>query len=104
MGIKSFSKIFEGKEIKLSSLKDSTISIDASVIAYQAALGIKNINALTDSDGNPTIHINVVISKCINFKKNNIKQLWIFDYHEKGYVNPFKKLEVDRRNAAKKKC
>ena len=70
MGIKNFSKIFEGKEIKMKDIKDLNIIVDASVIAYQSALCMKNINELTDADGNPTIHINVVIAKCLNFYKS----------------------------------
>jgi hypothetical protein len=104
MGIQNFSKIFEGKEIKYSSLKDLTAAVDASVIAYQAALGMKNINALTDGDGNPTIHINVVVAKCLNFKKYKMDQAWVFDYHEKGYVNPAKLLETEKRKNVRDKA
>lgn len=104
MGVKSFSKIFEGKEVNMKDLKNRNIIVDASVIAYQASLGIKNNKALTDSEGNPTIHINVVIAKCLNFRKHKMKQLWIFDYHEKGYVNPMKESEVKKRNAIKEKA
>ena len=107
MGIKSFSQIFNSTEVKLKDLKNLTAAVDASIIAYQSSLGIKNINGLTDGDGNPTIHINVVIAKCVNFQKNKIGQRWVFDYHEKGYINPDKTLEVEKRNkrkdAAKKK-
>ena len=104
MGVKSFSKIFEGKEVNMKDLKNRNIIVDASVIAYQASLGIKNNKTLTDSEGNPTIHINVVIAKCLNFRKHKMKQLWIFDYHEKGYVNPMKESEVKKRNAIKEKA
>lgn len=101
MGIKNFSKIFEGKEIKMKDIKDLNIIVDASVIAYQSALCMKNINALTDADGNPTIHINVVIAKCLNFYKYSKDQMWVFDYHEKGYVNPAKTYELDKRKKIK---
>ena len=101
MGIHSFSKTFTGREIKFRNLKHLTVVVDASVIAYQSALGIKNINTLTDGDGNPTIHINVVIAKCLNFKKHKADQLWVFDFHEKGYINPSKIFETDRRKKIK---
>jgi 5'-3' exonuclease len=101
MGILSFSKIFLGREIKFKDLKNLTCAVDASIIAYQSVLGMKNINALTDGDGNPTIHINVVIAKCLNFKKCGINQVWVFDYHEKGYVNPSKIFEIEKRKKVK---
>ena len=71
MGVKNFSKIFAGVEVKFAQLKNTSVAIDASILAYQSALCLRNISALTDADGNSTIHINVIISKCINFKKNN---------------------------------
>jgi len=104
MGIKNFSKIFAGREIKFKDIKGFSIIIDASVIAYQSALGMKNINALTDGDGNPTIHINVVIAKCLNFQKHGINQCWVFDFHEKGYSNPLKAFELERRKKIKDKA
>ena len=104
MGIKNFSKIFNAKSVKLTDIKNSNIVVDASVIIYQASLGIKNINTLTDSDGNSTIHINVVIAKCLNFYKYGAKQAWVFDYHEKGYVNPAKIYEIEKRKKIKDKA
>jgi 5'-3' exonuclease len=102
MGIKSFSKIFAGKEVRFKDFKNSKIAIDASIIMYQAALGMRNINALTDANGKPTIHINVVIAKCLNFQKHGISPVWVFDYHENGYVNPVKMIEIEKRNNIKK--
>lgn len=106
MGIKNFTKIFEGKEIKINQLNPviKNIAVDASILAYQASLCLKNIGALTDSNGNSTIHINVIIAKCVNFKKNNLNQFWVFDYHEKGYTNPVKVLELEKRTKIKIKA
>jgi 5'-3' exonuclease len=104
MGVKNFSKIFAGVEVKFAQLKNTSVAIDASILAYQSSLCMRNISALTDADGNSTIHINVIISKCINFKKNNMKQFWVFDYHEKGYVNPAKLLEIEKRSKIKEKA
>ena len=101
MGILNFSKIFPAREVKYKDLKGLTAIIDGSIIAYQAKLGMKNINALTDSAGNPTIHNSVVFAKCLNFQKCGIKQVWVFDYHEKGYVNPAKTLELEKRKKVK---
>lgn len=105
MGIKGFSKVFEksSKEIKITSIKDKSVAIDASIIMFKSCLGMNNISALTDTDGNPTIHINVIISKILNFKKHNIKQYWVFDYFESGYKNPNKALEHSKRKTIKDK-
>ena len=101
MGVKNFSKIFNGKEIKMKDINGLNIIVDASVIAYQASLCTKSINTLTDSNGNPTIHINVVIAKCLNFYKYKASQKWVFDYHESGYVNSDKKHELNKRKKIK---
>lgn len=101
MGIKNFSKIFDGSEIKLKSLKDKCIAVDASIIMFKSCLGINNINGLTDSEGNSTIHINVIISKILNFKKCRIDQRWVFDFYEKDYINNDKILEHTKRKNVK---
>jgi 5'-3' exonuclease len=105
MGIKSFSKLVSPVDIKLKDIK--SVAVDASVIMYQAALGAKSIKTLTDDMGNSTLHISVILSKVLNFKKNNIKQIWVFDFHEKNYTPPNKALELAHRkkrrdNAVKK--
>lgn len=97
MGIKSFSKFVSPKEVKLKKMQGKVLAVDASVIMYQAALGAKSIKTLTDSNGNSTMHISVIMAKILNFKKNNIKQIWVFDYHEKGYTQPNKSVELERR-------
>lgn len=97
MGIKGFSKTFEPTPIKLKDLKDCNLAIDASILLYKAALGAKSINTLTDSLDNPTLHINVIISKILKFAQYNINQIWCFDYHEKGYVSIDKLPELTKR-------
>ena len=106
MGIKSFSKTFEtsAKELKKKDLKNKTIAVDASIIMFKSCLGMSNINALTDSDGNPTAHINILIAKILNFKKSEIKPLFVFDFYEKNYVNINKTLEHDKRKKIKDKA
>lgn len=101
MGIHGFSKVFKSKEIKLKSLKGETGIIDASVMLYQACLGIGKIKALTDGEGNPTIHIKVIIGRILNFHANGITQKWVFDYHEKGYHSPDKEIELAKRRKKK---
>jgi hypothetical protein len=104
MGIHGFSKVFKSKEVKLKSLSGQTAVIDASVLMYQACLGMNSINALTDGDGNSTAHIKTIISRILNFHANGIKQLWVFDYHEKGYQPPDKEIELAKRQKKKQEA
>ena len=71
MGIHGFSKTFEPKIINQKDLHKLTVAIDASVILYQSYLGMSSIKGLTDNDGTPTLHINVIIAKILNFVKND---------------------------------
>ena len=82
MGIKSFSKFSTPSIIKMKDLEGKIIAVDSSVIAYQAALGAKSISTLTDSQGNSSLHISVIMAKVLNFKQNNTGQIWVFDFHE----------------------
>ncbi len=102
MGVKGFSKTFTPTTTTLRKLKGKKAAVDASVMIYQSALGMKQINGLTDADGNPTLHINVIHSRILNFISNGINQHWVFDYHEKDYVNPDKILENQKRSDRKK--
>ncbi len=107
MGIKGFSKVFTAKVISQKDLKNLNGAFDASVILFQSCLGMTSVNGLTDSSGNPTLHINVIISRVINFIKGSIGQVWVFDFHEYMYSSPDKEIELEkrrkRRNNAKKK-
>jgi flap endonuclease-1 len=107
MGIKSFSQIFTyTKKIKLTQLKNCTLAIDGFIQAYQSALGMANVRGLTDESGNPTIHINVILSRVIKFKLMGITQLWIFDYDDNEdasveFHNPAKLIELEKRKKRK---
>ena len=107
MGIKSFSKIFTySKKVKLAQLKNCTLAIDGFIQAYQSALGMANVRGLTDASGNPTIHINVILSRVIKFKLMGITQIWIFDYDDNedasaDFHNPAKMIELEKRKKRK---
>jgi hypothetical protein len=107
MGIKGFSKTFDPKIITPKNLKGLTLAIDASVLLYKASLGGPSVKTLTDESGNPTLHIAVIMAKALNFEKVGAGQIWVFDYHEKGYSPPDKEFELvkrkTRRDAAVKK-
>ena len=78
MGIKGFSKTFTSRVIKQKDLKDLTGALDASVILYQSCLGMQSVKGLTDSSGTPTLHINVIIARVLNFIKGSVGQVWVF--------------------------
>lgn len=101
MGIKNFSKVFTPSIIKFKDIENKKIAVDAYLLLYQSALGSSSVNLLTDPDGNPTIHINVIIGKCLNFIKNKNECCWVFDYHEKDYVSPDKLHELNIRKKKK---
>lgn len=101
MGIKGFSKTFAPRIIKQTDLKKTTCVIDTSIFLYQSCLGMSSVKGLTDSAGNPTIHINVLIARILNFIKSNIRQIWVIDYYEKGYSPIDKEHELDKRRKRK---
>lgn len=101
MGIKNFSKVFTPNIIKFKDIENKKIAVDAYLLLYQSALGSSSVNLLTDPNGNPTIHINVIIGKCLNFIKNKNECCWVFDYHEKDYIPPDKIYELNIRKKKK---
>ena len=107
MGVKGFSKTFTPELTSFKKLKGLSVSVDASVYMYKAALGANSMHTLTDAEGNPTIHLSVILAKVLNLTLCGIKQVWVFDYHEAGYSPPDKELELairqKKRDLAKKK-
>ena len=104
MGIKGFSKVFNHKSIvKFKDLKGKTIGIDAMTEIYRAALGAKSVNLLTDKYGKPTLHISVILSNIIELKRQDVNQLWFFDYPNEEDIahNPEKINEILKRKKKK---
>mgnify|MGYP001004839647 CR=1 FL=1 len=95
------------KALELTSIdkdfKNKNVAIDASVEIYRAALGMQKLDTLTDSYGNPTGHINVILLNILKLKANNANQYWIFDYNDSENKdkdichNPLKQLELQKR-------
>lgn len=79
MGIFKFSAVFTGTTIKVADFAGERIAVDAYHEYYRSSLGAKNISALTDKDGNRTLYLNVILSTCIEFQRNGIDHIWIFD-------------------------
>ncbi len=111
MGIKDFSKTFTSTRIvKWSQFRGKTVAIDAMTELYRASLGMKNLSALTDKDGNSTVHINVILANIIELGRCDVKSVWVFDYDNSNsdeFHNPAKLAEIierrRRKDEAKKK-
>lgn len=101
MGIHGFSKTFAPRNITQKDLKNLTGALDASVILYQSCLGMSSVKGLTDSSGVPTLHINVIIARVLNFIKSSVGQVWVLDYSEHGYTSPDKEIELEKRRNRK---
>jgi 5'-3' exonuclease len=103
MGVKDFTKIFTAsRTVALNDMKNMTLAIDAMTELYRAALGGKSVSMLTDKYGNPTMHINSIFAQIIEFHRNGIKQIWVFDYDRSNddsgdFHNPSKQLELEKR-------
>jgi len=110
MGIKDFSKTFNhNRVVKWRDLKGKTIAIDTMTELYRASLGTKNTKLLTDSNGNPTIHISVILSNIIEIQSNNIDAIWVFDFDQnssdsKEFHNPAKLVEIRERRERREKA
>lgn len=105
MGIKKFSQAFTARgTMTLKNLAGLTLGIDAMTELYSAALGMKTVTALTDRYGKPTIHINCLLAKIIEFHLCGINQVWVFDHdgdaaQNEQFHNPAKMAELAKRNA-----
>lgn len=100
MGIKGFSKLFTPKKtINLKELKGSTIIVDAMIEIYRAE---RSNLFLKGNDGSDTSGIKIIIDSIIKRKSLGITEIWCFDYLEKGYRNPMKILELNKRKTKTK--
>ena len=110
MGIKDFSKTFKyNRIVKWSDLNGKTIAVDAMTEIYRASLGAKSTKLLTDNNGNPTIHISVILSNIIEMQNNNINAIWVFDFDQnssenKEFHNPSKLVELKARREKREKA
>lgn len=86
-----------GVSIKLNTLK--RVALDVSHLIYRASLAMKQIAALTDSNGKSTVHINTIWNQIIAFKQENCDIIGIFDNPK---ANQAKLAENERR--AKKRA
>ena len=91
--------ILEFDEIELSSISNKKIAIDSFNMLYQFLASIRGVDgsSLTDSNGNVTSHLKGLFNRCVYFKKNGIKAVFIFD----GIAPKLKEKERENRAAKK---
>lgn len=95
--------ILEYDEITLSFLSNKKIAIDSFNMLYQFLSSIRQSDgsSLTDSNGNITSHLKGLFNRCVYFKKNNIKPIFIFDgkapklKDKEREIRAKKKMEAD---------
>jgi flap endonuclease-1 len=99
MGL-NISEIIPRKEIDLNYLSGKTIAIDAYNALYQFLTTIRQIDGtpLMDKEGNITSHLSGLFYRNINFLKEGIKIVYVFD----GEAPELKRLEIEKRKEAKK--
>ena len=101
MGVQ-ITELLKKKEIKLSSLKQKKIAIDAPNHLYQFLSTIRAADGalLTDSKGRPTSHLIGLFSRTTNLLKQNIKLVYVFD----GKVPKLKRAELRKRRTVKEQA
>jgi 5'-3' exonuclease len=108
MGIQNFSKVFTyTRMVKPKDLMGKTLAVDAMYELMRAALGAKSISTLTDSNGKPTMHISVILANILDFYKNGVSQIWVFDHNQdptKAFHNPAKLEELAKRRKNREKA
>jgi len=104
MGV-AIKDILEFEEIKLSSIFNKKIAIDTFNMLYQFLATIRQSdgNPLTDKQGNVTSHLKGLFNRCVYFKKNNIKPIFVFDgkapklKEKERELRAKKKMEADKK-------
>ena len=101
MGVQ-ITELLKKKEIKLSSLSQKKIAIDAPNHLYQFLSTIRAVDGalLMDSKGRPTSHLIGLFSRTTNLLKQNIKLVYVFD----GQVPELKKAELRKRRIIKEEA
>lgn len=91
--------ILEFDEIELNSISNKKIAIDSFNMLYQFLASIRQADgsSLTDSKGNVTSHLKGLFNRCVYFKKNGIKAVFVFD----GIAPKLKEKERENRAAKK---
>ncbi len=97
--------ILEFEEISLNTISNKKIAIDSFNMLYQFLSTIRQSdgNPLTDSKGNVTSHLKGLFNRCVYFKKNNIKPIFVFDGEAPKLKEKERKLRAQKKMEADKK-
>ena len=101
MGV-ALKDILEYDEIDLSFLNNKKIAIDSFNMLYQFLASIRQSdgNPLTDSKGNVTSHLKGLFNRCVYFKRNNIKAIFVFDGKAPKLKEKERELRMKRKMEA----
>ncbi len=97
--------ILEYDEIELGLISNKKIAIDTFNMLYQFLASIRQPDGqpLTDSRGEVTSHLKGLFNRCVYFKKNNIKAVFVFDgkaprlKDKEREIRMKKKMEADKK-------
>jgi len=101
MGV-NIKDILEWEEMSLKHIENKKITIDSYNMLYQFVSTIRGAdgNILTDYDGRVTSHLKGLFNRCVYFKKNNIKAIFVFD----GKSPKLKEKEQENRRKKKQEA
>lgn len=104
MGV-AIKDILEYDEIDLSSIANKKIAIDSFNMLYQFLASIRQPDgtSLTDSKGNVTSHLKGLFNRCVYFKRNNIKPVFVFDGVAPKLKEKERELRLKRKEIADQK-
>lgn len=104
MGV-ALKDILEYDSVELSSLSQKKIAIDSFNMLYQFLASIRQSdgNPLTDSKGEVTSHLKGLFNRCVYFKKNNIKAVFVFDGKAPKLKEKERELRAQKKAQADKK-
>lgn len=98
MGV-AITELLEGEAITFKELKGKVLAIDAYNMLYQFLTVLRGPDGgpLMNSKGQITSHLQGLLSRNIQFLKQGIKPIYVFD----GEASPLKKEERERRKKLK---
>lgn len=101
MGIKDFSKVFEGEDYDPKNLKNKTVAVDAMIQLHRTGRPFKTskvsqIAVLKGKDGKATNHINGLLSIITSLHSFGANQIWVFDNIAES--NVLKSAELEKRH------
>jgi len=104
MGV-AIKEILEYDEVNLNFISNKKIAIDTFNMLYQFISSIRQSdgNPLTDSKGNITSHLKGLFYRCVYFKRNNIKVVFVFDGEPPKLKEKERELRKKKKEEAAKK-